>query len=69
MQILTIAKVSSSQYYNRLYLELNLICNEKNQQGEQVEYLSVLVALLLIFKKTNNILFKKYYGKEKLREN
>ena len=25
--------------------------------------------MLLIFKKTNNILFKKYYGKEKLREN
>lgn len=52
--------------------ELNLICNEKNQQGEQIQYLywyPVLVALLLIFKKTNNILFKKYYGKEKLREN
>lgn len=59
--------MSSSQYYNRLCLELNLICNEKNQQGEQVEYLywyPVLAALLLIFKKTNNILLKNIMEKK-----
>lgn len=52
--------------------EINLICNEKDDQGKPLRYYywyPIILTMLLILKKCHPNIYKKYFGKSKVKQN
>ena len=52
--------------------EINLICNEKDDQGKPLRYYywyPIILTMLLILKKRYSDIYKKYFGKSKVKQN